>query len=184
MKMNLPNRLTVLRMLLVPVLVVIYLTSWIPEPISGWILVVLFIGACVTDAVDGNIARKRGLVTDFGKLMDPLADKLLVCSLLICMCEKNVIPAWCVVILIGREFIISGFRLIACEKGVVIAAGILGKVKTVVQMIGIGCLLSPIDWWWFKLISLILIYVSVLLSIGSLIEYIGKNIGILKTGDM
>ena len=104
-------------------------------PYGKWIAVAIFVIASLTDMLDGQIARKYNLITNFGKFMDPLADKLLVCSAMIALIELDRIPAWVVIIIIAREFIISGFRLVASDNGVVIAAGWWGKVKTVVQMI-------------------------------------------------
>ena len=130
--MNLPNKLTILRMIMIIPFVVFMLV-----PIGGagkWIALALFVIASLTDLLDGKIARKYNLVTTFGKFMDPLADKLLVCSALICLVEMGKIPAWIVIIIVSREFIISGFRLVASDKGVVIAAGYWGKFKTTFQM--------------------------------------------------
>ena len=131
--MNLPNKLTVMRVIMVPFFVVLMLVPICGQPCEGWCkwtALAVFIIAAFTDLFDGRIARKYKLVTNFGKFMDPLADKLLVCSALICLVELERIPAWIVIIIIGREFIISGFRLIAAEKGIVIAAGWWGKFKT------------------------------------------------------
>lgn len=132
--MNTLNKLTVARMILVPFLVVFLLTGWGGEA-NRWICLAIFVAASVTDWFDGHLARKYNLITNFGKFMDPLADKLLVCSAMICMIEVDKLPAWVVIIIIGREFIISGFRLIAAENGIVIAANYWGKFKTVSQMI-------------------------------------------------
>ena len=121
-------------MILVPFLVVFLLTGWGGEA-NRWICLAIFVAASVTDWFDGHLARKYNLITNFGKFMDPLADKLLVCSAMICMIEVDKLPAWVVIIIIGREFIISGFRLIAAENGIVIAANYWGKFKTVSQMI-------------------------------------------------
>ena len=132
--MNTPNKLTVTRMIIVPFLVVFLLTGWGGDA-NRYISLALFVVASVTDWFDGYLARKNNLVTNFGKFMDPLADKLLVCSAMICMIELNRLPAWFVIIIIGREFIISGFRLIAAENGIVIAANYWGKFKTASQMI-------------------------------------------------
>ena len=133
--MNLPNRLTVLRVCMVPVFVVFMLLEWAWQ--FGQICSCCDFHSLqvMTDWLDGYLARKNNLVTDFGKFMDPIADKLLVCSALICLVEKGALPAWIVIIIIGREFIISGFRLVASDKGVVIAASYWGKFKTVSQML-------------------------------------------------
>lgn len=119
--MNLPNKLTILRVIMIPFFV-LFLLSGIGGEAGKWIALVLFVVASLTDLLDGKIARKYNLVTNFGKFMDPLADKLLVCSALICFVELGRLPAWMVIIIISREFIISGFRLIAADNGIVIAA--------------------------------------------------------------
>lgn len=144
--MNLANKLTVLRMILVPIFVVIgYLGSlgvisgeWLGIPTSFWIMNLIFIIASITDKLDGYIARSRNQVTTFGKFLDPLADKILVLSALVMLVEYGKIPAWIPVIVLAREFLVSGYRLVAVEKGgKVIAASIWGKLKTVTQMIAI-----------------------------------------------
>lgn len=178
--MNVPNKLTVFRAILVPFFVFFMLVD-VAGTATRWIAAVVFVIASLTDLADGYIARKNNLVTDFGKFMDPLADKLLVCSALICMCG-NKIPAWIVVIIIGREFIISGFRLIACEQGVVIAAGWWGKIKTVVQMIMVIVLIVDLEPLY--LLGQILIYASVILTLISLIDYIVKNRQVLTKGGL
>ena len=132
--MNLPNKLTILRVAMIPLLVVVMLVP-LGIPNQKWLAVAIFVLASLTDLADGKIARKYNLITNFGKFMDPLADKLLVCSALICLIELDRIPAWIVLVIIAREFIVSGFRLVAVEGGRVIAAGPLGKLKTVFQMI-------------------------------------------------
>ena len=125
MKMNLPNKLTILRVLLIPLFVFFLLVPVVPY--SNYIAVVIFIVASLTDLADGKIARKYNLVTNFGKFMDPLADKLLVCSAMICLVATGQLTAWMVIVIISREFIISGFRLVAADNGVVIAASYWGK---------------------------------------------------------
>ena len=132
--MNLPNKLTMLRVLLIPVFVVLLLADFWGKWLD-YLALAVFIIASLTDMLDGMIARKYNLITNFGKFMDPLADKLLVCSAMICLLDLGRIPAWVVIVIIAREFIISGFRLVASDKGVVIAAGYIGKAKTVFQMI-------------------------------------------------
>ena len=133
MQMNLPNKLTVLRVLMIPFFVLFMLVD-ITGAADKWIAVALFVAASLTDFLDGHLARKYHLVTNFGKFMDPLADKLLVSAAMICLVEMGRLPAWIVIIIISREFIISGFRLIASDNGVVIAASYWGKFKTVFQM--------------------------------------------------
>lgn len=177
--MNLPNKLTILRVMMIPIFLVFMLVpftgSW-----DKWVALIIFVVASLTDLLDGKIARKYNLVTNFGKFMDPLADKLLVCSALICFVELNVIPAWIVIIIISREFIISGFRLIAANEGVVIAAGIWGKLKTVCQMVMTIVLIADIPG--FELIQQILIYASLILTVVSLVDYLYQNRSVLTEG--
>ena len=142
--MNLPNKLTIFRIILVPIMVIIPLFNitgeWLGIPIEYWIINIIFIIASITDKLDGSIARARNQVTTFGKFLDPLADKILVLSALIILVEYSKIPSWIPIIVLAREFIVSGYRLIAVEKGgKVIAASIWGKLKTVTQMIAIIC---------------------------------------------
>ena len=134
MKMNVPNCLTILRIFMVPVFVVFMLADVLGGA-DRYIAGILFIAASLTDTLDGYLARKNNQITVFGKFMDPLADKLLVCSAMICLVELGQLPGWIVIIIVGREFIISGFRLVAAEQGVVIAASYWGKFKTVAQMV-------------------------------------------------
>lgn len=171
--MNLPNKLTVLRVIMVPFFVFFMLTD-VGGAANKWIALVLFIVASLTDMLDGKIARKYNLVTNFGKFMDPLADKLLVCSALICMIELDRLPAWFVIIIIAREFIISGFRLIAAENGVVIAANYWGKFKTVSQMVLIILLILNFDGF-FAVLTQIFFWISLALTVISLITYIVQN---------
>lgn len=177
--MNTPNKLTVARMIIVPFLVVFLLTGWGGDA-NRYISLALFVGASVTDWFDGYLARKNNLVTNFGKFMDPLADKLLVCSAMICMIELNRLPAWFVIIIIGREFIISGFRLIASDNGVVIAASYWGKFKTTFQMLMVIVLILNIQMSFFQILGVILTYVALILTVVSLIDYIVKNKDVLK----
>ena len=144
-----------------------------------YVAAALFIIASLTDMLDGKIARKCNLVTNFGKFMDPLADKLLVCSAMICMIELNRLPAWFVIIIIGREFIISGFRLIAAENGIVIAANYWGKFKTASQMIMIILLILHFDGI-FVTLEQLFIWLSLALTIISLITYIWQNKSVLS----
>ena len=176
--MNTPNKLTVARMILVPFLVVFMLTGWGGEA-NRWICLAIFVAASVTDWFDGHLARKYNLITNFGKFMDPLADKLLVCSAMICMIELDRLPAWVVIIIIGREFIISGFRLIAAENGVVIAANYWGKFKTVSQMIMIILLIVDFGGV-FAILTEVVIWLSVALTVISLLTYIMQNRKVLS----
>ena len=176
--MNTPNKLTVARMIIVPFLVVFLLTGWGGDT-NRYISLALFVVASVTDWFDGYLARKNNLVTNFGKFMDPLADKLLVCSAMICMIELNRLPAWFVIIIIGREFIISGFRLIAAENGIVLAANYWGKFKTASQMIMIILLILHFDGI-FVTLEQLFIWLSLALTIISLITYIWQNKSVLS----
>lgn len=176
--MNTPNKLTVARMIIVPFLVVFLLTGWGGDA-NRYISLALFVVASVTDWFDGYLARKNNLVTNFGKFMDPLADKLLVCSAMICMIELNRLPAWFVIIIIGREFIINGFRLIAAENGIVIAANYWGKFKTASQMIMIILLILHFDGI-FVTLEQLFIWLSLALTIISLITYIWQNKSVLS----
>ena len=176
--MNTPNKLTVARMIIVPFLVVFLLTGWGGEA-NRYISLVLFVVASVTDWFDGYLARKNNLVTNFGKFMDPLADKLLVCSAMICMIDLKRLPAWFVIIIIAREFIISGFRLIAAENGIVIAANYWGKFKTASQMIMIILLMLDFGGV-FAVLTQIFIWLSVALTIISLLTYIMQNRKVLS----
>lgn len=177
--MNLPNKLTIGRMIMVPFLVIFLLTGW-GGAANRWICLIIFAAASITDWFDGRIARKEHLVTDFGKFMDPLADKLLVCSAMICMIELGRLPAWIVIVIIAREFIISGFRLIAAENGVVIAANYWGKLKTVCQMVMIILLILDLQPAFFRILTRISVWLSVILTIVSLLTYIWQNKNIIK----
>ena len=176
--MNTPNKLTIARMIIVPFLVIFLLTGWCGEA-NRYISLTLFVVASVTDWFDGYLARKNNLVTNFGKFMDPLADKLLVCSAMICMIDLKRLPAWFVIIIIAREFIISGFRLIAAENGIVIAANYWGKFKTASQMIMIILLILHFDGI-FVILEQIFIWLSLALTIISLITYIWQNRTVLS----
>ncbi len=171
--MNLPNKLTMGRIFAIPVFIVVFLMDY---RIAA---AVIFILAAVTDMLDGHIARKHNLVTNFGKLMDPLADKLLVMSALICMVEVGDVPGWMVVVILGREFIITGMRQVAAAQGIVIAAGTTGKIKTITQMIAIPLLI--LENWPFTAIGIsvpfdqIFLWIALIMTIVSGAEYIMKN---------
>ena len=177
--MNLPNKLTLFRVILIPFFVFFLLAPYF-EGYGNYIVVAVFIVASITDFLDGKIARKYNLVTNFGKFMDPLADKLLVSSALICLVALNKIPAWVVIVIIAREFIISGFRLVAADNGVVIAASYWGKFKTAFQMVTVIVLILNIPGEVFAVIGTVLIYISLVLTVISLIDYIAKNKDVLK----
>lgn len=180
--MNLPNKLTVLRMIMVPFFVFVMLTGAGGEA-SKWIALVLFCVASLTDMLDGKIARKYNLVTNFGKFMDPLADKLLVCSAMICLTAQEKLAAWIVIVIIAREFIISGFRLVASDNGIVIAASYWGKFKTVFQMAMIIVLIADFGGV-FDTVGQVLIWGALALTVISLVDYILKNKQVLTEGGM
>ena len=176
--MNLPNKLTMARVIMIPFFVIFMLTGWGGEA-SKWISLAIFIVASITDFLDGKIARKYNLVTNFGKFMDPLADKLLVCAAMICLMDLDRLPSWIVIIIISREFIISGFRLIAADNGIVIAASWWGKAKTISQMIMIILLVADFGGV-FDIIGQVMIYLALVLTVVSLVDYIAKNKQVLK----
>ncbi|MDY3872585.1 MAG: CDP-diacylglycerol--glycerol-3-phosphate 3-phosphatidyltransferase [Roseburia lenta] len=177
--MNLPNKLTIFRVILIPFFVVFLLLDPSNQTYR-YIADAIFIIASLTDTLDGKIARKYNLVTNFGKFMDPLADKLLVSAAMICLIATGQLAAWIVIVIISREFIISGFRLIASDNGIVIAASYWGKFKTVFQMLMIIVLIANIQMPFFTVLGTILIYVALVLTIVSLIDYIIKNKDVLK----
>ena len=179
--MNLPNKLTIFRVILIPFFVVFMLAPICPG-YANYIAVAIFIVASLTDLLDGKIARKYNLVTDFGKFMDPLADKLLVCAAMICLIETGQLAAWIVIVIISREFIISGFRLVAADNGVVIAASYWGKFKTTFQMAAVILMIFNIPA--LTLVTNIVVVIAVALTIISLVDYVAKNIKILTEGGM
>lgn len=198
---NLPNQLTIFRVILIVPFVVILLGSyqwW--EPIMSifaynadaaeYVALAIFVIASLTDLLDGKIARKYNLVSNFGKFMDPLADKLLVCAAMIGLVEMGRIPAWVVIIIISREFIISGFRLIASDNGVVIAASYWGKFKTTFQMVMI-CMMIVKDAPFlsntahvaiFETVTDVVMWIALALTIISLVDYLIKNKDVMKEG--
>lgn len=178
MKMNVPNCLTILRILMVPVFVIFMLAD-VLGPADNYVAGILFILASLTDTLDGYLARKNNQVTVFGKFMDPLADKLLVCAAMICLVDLERLPSWIVIIIVSREFIISGFRLVAAERGVVIAASYWGKFKTVSQMIMVILLVFHLGGV-FEMLEQIFIYAALILTVISLADYIWKNRTVLK----
>ena len=180
--MNLPNKLTILRVIMIPFFVAALLYDGGANQNMRYVAAALFVIARLTDRLGGKIARKYNLVTNFGKFMDPLADKLLVCSALICMIELRELPAWMVIIIISREFIISGFRLVASDNGVVIAASYWGKFKTTFQMIGVVLLIFNIPA--LSTLTTIIVWIALALTVISLVDYIVKNAGVLTEGKM
>ncbi|MBR1771726.1 MAG: CDP-diacylglycerol--glycerol-3-phosphate 3-phosphatidyltransferase [Lachnospiraceae bacterium] len=194
--MNLPNCLTIFRMILIVPFVIVMLGSYLSwgwyedlfsdyDMYAEYIALGIFVVASLTDLLDGKIARKFHLVTNFGKFMDPLADKLLVCAAMIILVEMGRIPSWIVIIIISREFIISGFRLVAADNGVVIAASYWGKFKTTFQMIMICMMLvedSEVwgDGYWFMEATDIVMWIALALTVISLLDYLIKNRGVMK----
>lgn len=190
--MNLPNKLTLLRVILVPILVVVLLLpEWVGFPMSlaAWIGALVFVGASITDTLDGQIARKHHLITDFGKFMDPIADKLLTCSAMIMLTYLNKLHPIATILFIAREFVISGFRMLAARKGVVIAADLLGKIKTVLQMVFLTALLLGLAWPfsllqpYFDTFWTVIVWITVVLSVVSCVQYIVKNKGVIDFHD-
>jgi len=175
--MNLPNKITIFRVFMIPVYLIFMLVPGIAY--GRYIAAAIFIIASLSDLLDGYIARKYNLVTNFGKFADPLADKLLVSSALICFVQLNLLPAWVVIVIISREFIISGFRLVASDNGVVIAAGWWGKVKTTVQMTMSIMLIINLDFAFINVLEQIVIYAAVILTVVSLVDYMLKNKSVL-----
>ena len=180
--MNLPNKLTLLRVLLIPVFVVLLLLDGGESTTLRIAALIIFCLASFTDFLDGQIARRRHLVTNFGKFMDPLADKLLVCSALICMIELGELPSWYVIVVIAREFIISGFRLIAADNGIVIAASWWGKFKTTFQMLTVILLILNIPSLYT--LTMIIAGIAFVLTLVSLADYIVKNHKVITEGGM
>ena len=173
---HVPNTLTIIRFLLIPFIVACifngnFIAAFIIFTISG-----------ITDIADGFIARKFNLVSNFGKLMDPLADKLLVCSALIALFDLGKLAGWIVIVIIAREFIISGFRLVASDNGVVIAASYWGKFKTTFQMIMIILLVLDLPFKYMNIINMAVVYIALALTVISLIDYIAKNYKVFIEG--
>ncbi|SEW19906.1 CDP-diacylglycerol--glycerol-3-phosphate 3-phosphatidyltransferase [[Clostridium] fimetarium] len=179
--MNLPNKLTIARIILIPFFLFFLMTDFAGD-FSNYIAAVIFIIASLTDFLDGSIARKNNIVTNFGKFMDPLADKLLVCSALIAFIQLEYLQAWIVIIIISREFIISGFRLVASDNGIVIAASYWGKFKTTFQMLMIILLIFNFDFPYVNIIENIFIYTALILTIISLLDYLIKNKNVMIEG--
>lgn len=180
--MNLANKITILRVLMIPIFMIILLSDL---PWNNYIAAVIFIIASLTDMIDGYIARSKNQVTSFGKFIDPLADKLLVTTALICLIEMGKVPAWVVIIILSREFAITGFRTIAASEGVTIAASPLGKIKTITQLVAIISLL--INNYPFRLINFpfdrIMLYISLIFTLLSGIDYLYRNKHVLKLGE-
>ncbi|MBC3796531.1 CDP-diacylglycerol--glycerol-3-phosphate 3-phosphatidyltransferase [Acetobacterium tundrae] len=178
--MNLPNKITMVRIIMIPFFIAALLIEF---PFHQPLAAALFVIAALSDSLDGYLARSRNLVTDFGKFMDPLADKLLVCSALICFVQLGSVPAWIVIIIIAREFAITGLRTLAAADGIVIAASKWGKAKTISQMIAIVIIL--IGNWPFYLINIpagtIMIYIATVMTIISGVDYFIINKKVFRT---
>lgn len=171
--MNLPNKITLTRVFMIPLYLIFMLVEGIPY--GRLIAAIVFTLAAISDAVDGYIARKQNLVTNFGKFMDPIADKLLVCSALICFVEASQMPSWIAIIIISREFIIGGFRLIASDNNVVLAASWWGKIKTNVQIIMSILLTLDLNYPIINVLEIISMYLALALTVISLVDYMYKN---------
>ena len=179
--MNLPNKLTMARIIMIPIFLVLLLCPLgLDKQVARYIATGIFCLASITDCLDGYIARKYNLVTNFGKFMDPLADKLLVCSAMICLIPSGKLPTAVVIVIIAREFMITGFRTLAVEQNIVIAAGFWGKLKTICQMFMIIFLLLNFNNSVTIVISHILIWASLILAIVSAVDYIVNNKQVLK----
>ena len=179
--MNTPNKLTIARVIMIPFFVA-FLMYDITGSADKWIALAIFVIASLTDTLDGYLARKHNLVTNFGKFMDPLADKLLVCSALICFTSTGQLAAWITIVIIAREFIISGFRLLAADNGIVIAASYWGKFKTTFQMIAVVLLILDIPS--LALLTTLCVWIALALTIISLVDYIVKNHKVLTEGSI
>lgn len=173
MQMNLPNKLTLLRICMIPVFLLVLFLA--PEPMNRYIAVLIFIVASLTDMLDGKIARKYHLVTNFGKFMDPLADKLLVMSALVSMVALEDLAAWVVIVILAREFAITGFRTLAMEANIVMAASWWGKVKTTTQMIMIPVVLLQLPFGFMPVVEKLLVALAVFFTIFSGVDYMVKN---------
>ena len=180
--MNLPNKLTILRVILIPFFLVALLLGRDDQTLRI-VADVIFIVASLTDMLDGKIARKYNLITNFGKFMDPLADKLLVCAALIALIDLGQIPSWIVIIIISREFVVSGMRLVAASEGIVIAAGWWGKFKTTFQMLMIIVMVANLPFTWWYILGQILMWIALALTLISMIDYLWKNRTVFKDAD-
>ena len=171
--MNLANKLTLVRIGAVPVILVLL---YVGRTWSLWTAVAVYIVACVTDTLDGYVARRYGQITNFGKFMDPLADKMLVLAVMCVFVQRGQMPGWALAVVLLREFAVSGLRLLAVERGRVIAAAWSGKIKTIVTMICLGFMI-PFRWPWLSILSTVLILATTLVSGG---EYFWKNREVLR----
>ena len=179
--MNLPNKLTMARVIAVPFFIIFFYIGTVNKSFMIAAFVV-FVLASLTDMLDGKIARKRNLITNFGKIMDPLADKLLVYSAFCIFVQKGIVPAWMFIIILAREFAVAGIRTVAASTGIVIAAGMTGKIKTVLQMAAVlSILLSYVIYSPFHVLGQVFLWGSLIMTIVSGTEYILKNMGVFKS---
>lgn len=183
--MNLPNRITLLRVVLIPAFLLVYMAKPFPDAANEWLAFFLFSTAAATDALDGYLARKMKLVTNFGKLMDPLADKLLVCAAFIAFTATGTLPAWAAIIFVSREFFISGLRQLALEQKIVVAASTSAKIKTGLQIFLVGYILLPFPFNFFRLehyphdiLTITLVVITAAVSVYSAAEYAYKNLAV------
>jgi len=178
--MNLANKITLVRIFMIPIFVIVLLSGLIASPINRYIALIIFIIASLTDTLDGYIARSRNMVTNLGKFMDPLADKMLVISAMIALVQLGDLKAWVVIVIAAREFIVTGFRTIAASKNIIIAASWWGKLKTISQMLMIIFLLANFKGVMFRAIDDFLIVLAVFFTVVSGVDYIMKNLNVLK----
>lgn len=178
--MNLANKLSFLRIFMIPIFLIVLLTNWIPDPNKRIVALIIFALASFTDALDGYIARSRNMITTLGKFIDPLADKLLVTAALISLVELGDLPAWVVIVILSREFIITGFRVVAASEGIVIAASWWGKIKTITQMLMVILFLLNIQLLIFQVLENIFMWLAVIFTIISGIDYMVKNKTVLS----
>lgn len=178
--MNLANKITMARVVMIPVFCAVYMGSFMTEPTRSYAALAIFAVASLSDWLDGYVARSRNLITNFGKFADPLADKLLVCAALVCMVEKGLLASWVVILILSREFIITGFRTVAAAENIVIAASWWGKAKTVSQMAMIIVVMSGFGNNGGQLVVIMLILITVTLTVISGVDYIFKNKAVLK----
>jgi len=173
--MNLPNKITLLRIVLIPAFLVVYLMQPFGEDLNAWLALIIFSVAAATDALDGYLARRLKLISNFGKLMDPLADKLLVAAALVAFAAMGDLSVWVAIIIISREFYISGLRQLALEQNIVMAADLLGKLKTVFQIVLIIYVLLPLQFLVFTPVTIALAIIAVVFTIWSAVDYTLKN---------
>lgn len=178
--MNLANKITLARVFMIPIFVVVLISGLVASPVNRYIALIIFIIASLTDTLDGYIARSRNMVTNLGKFMDPLADKMLVISAMIALVQLGDLKAWIVIIIVAREFIVTGFRLIAASENIVIAASWWGKLKTISQMLMVIFLLANFKGAMFIAINNFLVVLAIVFTVISGVDYIVKNINVLN----